>query len=56
MIGMDRALRIVELITAKDAEERAYIRGKHAGLDRGRKQSVVVFIIAIIAMKLFEYM
>lgn len=54
MIGMDRAFRIVELLTAKNAEEIAYIRGKHAGLDRGRKQAVVVFIIAIILMKLFE--
>jgi hypothetical protein len=54
MIGMDRAFRIVELINAKSAEEIAYIRGKHAGLDRGRKQAVVVFIIAIVLMKLFE--
>ena len=56
MLGIERALRIVELMTANSSEEIAYLRGKHAGLDRGRKQAVVVFIIAIIAMKLFEYM
>lgn len=54
MPDMERAIRIVELVAAESAEEIAYIRGKHAGLDRGRKQAVVVFIIAIILMKLFE--
>ena len=56
MPSFERVFRNVDLLLAKTDEERAYLKGKHAGLDRGRKQALVVFIIAIIVMKLFEDM
>ena len=53
MPSFERAFRNVDLLLAKTDEERAYLKGKHAGLDKGRKQAVVIFIIAIVLMKLF---
>ena len=55
MADFERTIRSVELLTAKDPEAIAYIRGKHAGLDRGRKQAVVIFIIAVVFMKMFGW-
>lgn len=56
MPDFENVQRSLALKMARSAEERAYLMGHLAGLDRARKQAVVVFIIAIIAMKLFEYM
>ena len=52
----ERTIRSVELLAAKNPEEIAYIRGKHDGLDRGRKQAVVIFVIAVATMKLIGWM
>ena len=55
MADFERAIRSIELMAAKNPEEIAYIRGKHDGLDRGRKQAVVIFIIAVVFMKMFGW-
>ena len=55
MADFERAIRSIELMAAKNPEEIAYIRGKHDGLDRGRKQAVVIFIIAVVFRKMFGW-
>lgn len=53
MPDFENVQRSLALKMARSAEERAYLMGHFAGLDRARKQSVVIFIIAVIFMKLF---
>jgi hypothetical protein len=55
MPDFENVQRSLALKMARSAEERAYLMGHFAGLDRARKQAVVIFIIAVIFMKLFGW-
>lgn len=45
MPDFERATRSLELYLAKTPVEAAYIRGKHDGLDKARKQIAVLFTL-----------
>jgi len=53
MLGLQRAFRDVDLVLSQTDEERAYLKGKHAGFDSGRKQGVLVCLLVIALMKWF---
>ena len=45
MPDMERTLRSLELHLATSPVKRAYIEGKHAGMDKARKEIAVSFLI-----------
>ena len=55
MYELESEQRSLSLKMARSAEERAYLMGHFAGLDRARKQAVVIFIIAVVFMKMFGW-
>lgn len=50
MPDFERVTRSLELHLAKSPVEEAYIRGKHAGLDKARKQIAVLFTLTSLAL------
>lgn len=52
----EMTMRRVRLKLANSNSEQCYLTGYYAGIDYARKQAVVIFVIAVAAMKLIGWM
>ncbi len=49
MPDFERVTRSLELHLASTPEAKSFIAGKHAGLDRARKQMLVVVVLVLVS-------
>ncbi len=51
----EMAMRRIRIKLATRPEERIYLQGYFAGIDYARKQSLLLFIVAVVFMKWFGW-
>ncbi|MDD2462468.1 MAG: hypothetical protein PHI97_00560 [Desulfobulbus sp.] len=54
MPDIERPTRVLEMSLAGTPEEKAYIAGKHAGLDQARKEVVLLLAVALLIVTIWD--